>query len=891
MRILTKIIVLLCVILSVCFLALSLLVHSERLRAKALLRDEQQMEEQFFDRLARLKGSSLEMFTTDYTYWDEMVRFLSTGDRRWASAIIDTALPTYQASVAWVFRTDFSLVYSVNTLNAPSLAGLPVPRDVLNRLFGAGPFPHFFLVTPGGLLEIRGAPIQPSSDHNRITAPRGYFLAGRIWNDAYIAELEELSGLTIQVTDRPQAAMESFQKDIKFSRTLRGWDETPVRYITLHRNSDMEEGFTLASRQQFLLLVVFSLTLIVGLTIFLTRWVSHPLRLLSRGLAEQNPEVVHRLRGDVSEFGRLARLIQDFMEQKTALSKEITERQRVEQALRESEERYALAAQGANEGLWDWNVEKNEMYFSPRWKSALGYEDHEVEHSPHEWFTRIHPDDIERVHAALSAHQGGTTPLFECEHRMRSRDGSYRWVLSRGIAVRDPSGNLSRIAGSQTDITDRMLHDALTGLPNRALFRDRLQHAVSRAQRHPEYVFAVMLLDLDGFKLVNESLGHATGDRLLIETARRLEASLRASDTVARLGSDEFVLLIEDVPDASESLHVADRLQATLAQPFMLDGDEVYATGTIGIALSVLGYERVDDLLRDVEIALHRAKSVGPSKREVFNAGMHARAVNRLKLETDLRGALERRELLLYYQPIVASPLRHIVGFESLLRWAHPDRGLVSPTEFIPVAEETGLIIPIGEWVLQEACRQAHAWHVAYPSIEPVMISVNLSGKQFARPDLIELIHNVLRETRLAPDRLKIELTESVLMDSAPLVAEVLGRLKAVGVRISLDDFGTGYSSLGYLHRFPIDTLKIDRSFVLTIPQPGERSPIVDAIVTLAHGLGMEVTAEGVESPEQMDYLAALGCETLQGFYFSRPLPANEAAVLLTADPPWLAAA
>jgi EAL domain-containing protein (putative c-di-GMP-specific phosphodiesterase class I) len=307
--------------------------------------------------------------------------------------------------------------------------------------------------------------------------------------------------------------------------------------------------------------------------------------------------------------------------------------------------------------------------------------------------------------------------------------------------------------------------------------------------------------------------------------------------------------------------------------------------------LSTLGYEQVEDLLRDVEIALHRAKGLGTSKYEIFDAGMHSRAVTRLKLETDLRGALERNELLLHYQPIVALPSCRIIGFESLLRWAYPGRGLVSPAEFIPVAEDTGMIVPIGAWVLKEACRQARAWHVAYPSTDPVMISVNLSGKQFARPELIEQIQSVLRETGLAASLLKIELTESVLMDNAASVAETLGRLKALGIQISLDDFGTGYSSLGYLHTFPIDTLKIDRSFVVTLSQPGDRSPIVNAIITLAHSLGMDVIAEGVETREQLDSLAALGCESIQGYYFSRPLPATEAATLLAAEPPWLAAA
>lgn len=571
-------------------------------------------------------------------------------------------------------------------------------------------------------------------------------------------------------------------------------------------------------------------------------------------------------------------------------------RKRMEEALRESEERYALAARGTNDGLWDWDLPTNQVYFSPRWKSMIGYEEHQISNSPDEWFSRVHPEDIDGLKAQIAAHLDGQTAQYENEHRMLHRDGTLRWMLCRGLVVRDAHGKASRMAGSQTDITQGKVADALTGLPNRTLFVDRLARSVERAKRRKGSLFAVLFLDLDRFKVVNDSLGHMIGDQLLIAIARRLESCLRAGDTVARLGSDrllarlggdEFTILLDDIRDVSEATRVADRIQKELMFPFNLGGHDVFTTASIGIALSATGYERPEDLLRDADTAMYRAKALGKARCEIFDTVMHARAVARLQLETDLRRAVERQELQNHYQPIVSLQTGTIAGFEALVRWKNPRRGLILPSEFIPVAEETGLILSIGPWVLLEACCQLSRWQMQRPDSPQLTVSVNLSGKQFMQPDLVEQTAQILRKANLDPRSVKLEITESVIMENTESVTAMLMQLRALNIQLGIDDFGTGYSSLSYLHRFPIDTLKIDRSFVSRMGVERENAAIVRTIVSLAHNLGMNVIAEGVETKEQLAQLRALGCEYAQGDFFSRPLDGEAATALISAEPLW----
>ena len=561
------------------------------------------------------------------------------------------------------------------------------------------------------------------------------------------------------------------------------------------------------------------------------------------------------------------------------------ERSRAEAAVRASEERLVLAVRGSGDGVWDWHVPSNRVHFSPRWKALLGFGEQEVGESPEDWFDRVHPDELAGMLANLNAHLKGTTARFEGEVRMQHRDGGWRWMLLRGLAARDAWGKASRVAGTMTDVSDRKraeerllhdaLHDGLTGLPNRALLIDRLSLALGQARRRHEFRFAVLFLDLDRFKEVNDSLGHDLGDELLVAIARRLGACLRPGDTVARLGGDEFAVILNDVEGLSRATRVAERVLGQLAMPFRLGGHHVQTSGSIGIALSSEGYDRPEDMLRDADTAMYRAKSNGRARYEVFDRGMLHGAVALHRLEGELRHAVERGEFTLHYQPIVTLADGSVRGFEALLRWQHPQRGLIYPEEFLAVAEDSGLSVPIGWWVLREACRQARAWGGPPPDGEPPFVSVNVSAKQFRDRDLVAQLAEILAETGLDPRRLRLELTEKVLMETSERTEERLARLSQLEVGLDIDDFGTGFSSLACLYRYPTTTVKIDRSFVAAVGRPDNGSVLVQTMVALARNLGMDVIAEGVETEAQRAALCVLDCRQGQGYLFSRPLEAE----------------
>ncbi|NLT32964.1 MAG: EAL domain-containing protein [Acidobacteria bacterium] len=564
-------------------------------------------------------------------------------------------------------------------------------------------------------------------------------------------------------------------------------------------------------------------------------------------------------------------------------------RKHAEEALRESEERYALAARGVNDGLWDWDLSGNRMYFSPRWKSMLGWQEHEIGDDPDEWFRRIHPDDVDRVRADIAAHLEDQTPHYEDEYRILHRDGNYLWMLGRGLAVRNCNGKASRIAGSQTDITRGKVVDVLTGLPNRVLFMDRLARSFKRARRRKDRTFALIFLDLDSFKMINDNLGHMIGDQVLVAVAGRLECTVRSSDsvarlgrnhTIARLGGDEFTILLEGISGVTDAVRVAERISSDLANPFLVGGQELFPSASIGIAIYNPTYQSPEEMLRDADTAMYSAKALGKGRYEVFDANMRANTTARLQMETEFLRAIERREFENYYQVIVSLKTGRICGFEALVQWNNSARGILSPGKFITMAEETGLIIPLGQWVLETACQQMRIWQARFPNDPPLTINVNLSSRHFLQSNILQQCRAILHETQLPHSSLNLEVTESAMMPDPEAAIDLMTQLKDLGVKIALDDFGTGYSSLSYLHRFPLDSLKIDRSFIAQIMEDDE---IVRTIIAMARNLGLKVIAEGVETADQVGKLLDLGCELGQGYYFSVPVNAQEATDLLAA--------
>ncbi|MGC8627736.1 MAG: EAL domain-containing protein [Acidimicrobiales bacterium] len=561
------------------------------------------------------------------------------------------------------------------------------------------------------------------------------------------------------------------------------------------------------------------------------------------------------------------------------------------QAVRQSEERYALAASAANDGLWDWDLLTGHVYYSSRWKQILGYGEDAIGTSPEEWLGRVHPEDRPGLLRAIAEHRDNGGGAFEHEHRVRASDGGYRWVLCRGLGVAGYDGSVVRMVGSLTGIDDKhamaeklkhqALHDSLTGLPNRLLFLDRLSQVIAHARRRPGFEYAVLWLDLDGFKVVNDSLGHVAGDLLLKKVAERLAAQVREEDTAARFGGDEFAVLLHDAPDLAAAEAVVERIQQALGQPYDLGGQEVVVTASIGISTSANGYERAEDVIRDADIAMYKAKAAGRGNHAAFDASMYAGALARLRTETELRRAMELDELEIYYQPIVQLGSKALTGMEALVRWRHPERGLLPPGEFLPVAEDSGLIVPIGRWVQERTCRQVRAWKSAGLVSEDLRVSINLSNREFWYPGLVKEVDEVLARTAVPATWIVLEITEGVIMRDLEGALGVLRQLHERGFGVHIDDFGTGYSSLEALHRLPIDALKIDRGFVADLADEGRSNELVRTIVHLGHSLGLDVIAEGIETPEQYRVLSSMGCPEGQGYWFSFPVPAVQLEKLL----------
>ncbi len=560
------------------------------------------------------------------------------------------------------------------------------------------------------------------------------------------------------------------------------------------------------------------------------------------------------------------------------------------QDLAASEARYALAARAVNDGIWDWDLQSGRLYLSPRWQALLGRRPAATSGTEDDWFALVHEDDVSGLRLAIEAHLSGRTSLLQAKCRMRRADGSWRWMLTRGVAVDDPSGTPVRMAGSLTDITasrhtERQLqhdalHDSLTGLPNRALFMDRLERAVIRRRQNPGTTCAVLFLDADRFKLVNDTFSHSVGDLLIVALAGRISRELRPADTVSRLAGDEFAVLLEDIDarDAEQfATAVATRLNSALEEEFHVDGHRLFVTASTGIALP-RDHASAADLLRNADIAMYEAKHRGRNRFAVFDDSMHRRVADRLTLENQLREAVERSLLEVHYQPVVDLGSGRIRGFEALARWPSGWTP-VSPSEFIPVAEETGLITALGSQVMLTALEDLASWRRRGLIDETVQMSVNVSSRQLDDPAFPDQVVRALADTGVAGGSLRLEITEGTLMREPERMAQVVADVCGKGVELELDDFGTGYSSLAALHRFPVGALKIDRCFVTALMLDGDA--IVRSTVALGHSLGLKVIAEGIEEPAQLERLRELGCDYGQGYLLARPQPAARMGRLL----------
>lgn len=573
------------------------------------------------------------------------------------------------------------------------------------------------------------------------------------------------------------------------------------------------------------------------------------------------------------------------------LANNVTERLLAEQALRESESRYHTLAKISPVGIFRTDEKGNVLYVNERWCIMSGLK--EAQALEQGWSVALHIEDRERVlaqwHKAVEEKQP-----FESEYRYLRPDGVITWVFTQTIAEMAENGELLGYVGTITDITQRKqneellqyyaFHDPLTGLPNRTLFLERTRQAIASAKTDETGLFAVLLLDLDRFQMVKSSLGHSVADQLLFTTAERISSCLNVTDMAARVGLDEFAILLTNLNEITDANRIAEQIYQALSIPFTLNNHEVFVTASIGIAISSIGYERSEDLLRAADMARNQVKSTKKGGYALFELEWHTKAVQRLWLETDLRRAIEREELRVYYQPIISLKTGKITGFEALVRWQHPKRGLVFPGEFIPLAEETGLIVLIDRWVLQEACRQIALWQQAFPDHTPLTISVNLSGFQLSQIGLIERIDQIIQESGIQRESLKLEITETILLGNHSSEKAMLEQLKSLGIQLLIDDFGTGYSSLARLHQLPIDTLKIDRSFVNGIEVNPESTEIIRTIISLAHILDMDVIAEGVETAEQLAQLRSLQCESGQGYFISQPVDKDAAEDLLRSD-------
>ncbi len=866
-----------------------------RLERREALKNIQRLK----DAITTTRGS-LDLVVKDWSAWDDTYAFIKDRNAAYQkSSLTDSSLSNLNINLIAYLDVNGRTVF-IKALQNGHQTRLPTGLETYLKpgspmLHGSNPssMTSGLMRLPSGSMLVASRPILTSDGRG---PSRGTLLMARYFDDELLTELGKVTHLSLsRISLQDRALADNDREDIaalytgqeavvhpEGNRTVAGYFllrdvfGTPATVVQMKEPRQIYLQGEISLRYMLISLTVIGLVFGALSVWLLERDVLSRLTRLSNEVSRVGQSAQSSASVTVDgqdELGSLAATINTTFR---ALERAQIELQHREHELRVSEERYALAAQGANDGLWDWDIETDRLYLSERFNKILGYGQDEITPTSVTWKALSHPEDRERLEDEMRAHLEGHSPNFASQIRLLHKNGTYRWVLCRGLAVRDANSKAHRMAGSLTDLAERgSYYDTLTGLPSRRLFMDRLDRAVAHHARDERFGFSVLFMDVNRFKVLNDSLGHLIGDQLLVQMARRLEENMRPGDTVARLSGDEFVVLIENLNAHGEPSALAERLRRALGKPFMLDGHEVFSGISIGIATSPIGWTS-SDYLRAADTAMYRAKALGTGI-EVYDATMHTEALERMKIETGLRYALDRDELRVFYQPVVSLETGRAVGFEALVRWQHPERGLLEPGAFLPIAEETSLIAEIDAWVLRTACAQAVGWPTS-PHEPARTVSVNFSSRSLAEPGLFERVKAALEETGLPARRLRLEITETALIKSGDHLQVALAQLRQLGVAILLDDFGQGYSSLSYLHRFPINTLKIDRAFVNDLVRldkaNGESSEIVQTIIALAHNMGIDVIAEGIETREQCSKLRALGSEYGQGYLFASPMDA-----------------
>ncbi|MDZ7799340.1 MAG: EAL domain-containing protein [Trueperaceae bacterium] len=773
---------------------------------------------------------------------------------------------------------------SLHTAVAQGAPGDREVQEAWQRARGADATPRGLLQVGDATAIVASTPLERPGDAARV----GTLFVGRVIDADLIRQIESLTHLEIDM--RPYGAEDLPPPFARARRAIDGGTARPIEPV----DENTIVGFTRLrdvggapvllvrvatprpiaqqareSRTALLLGTAGVGSVLVVAVVALLQWGLLPRflrmsRSVRRIAAEQDASLRVRAHGS-DELGQLGRDVNAMLDSLQASQK----------ALRESEARYALVARGANDGMWDWDLELGEVLYSARFLALLGEPAEDTRDGPELWRGRMHSDDLPRFEAKLARFRQGQSRFFEDEHRLCRADGRWRWMLARGAAT-PAEGRPVRIAGSLTDITERGVFDPATGLPNRVLLRSRLAQAAERAREGTGSSVAVVALGLERFKAVTDGLGAQAVERVSTEIARRLQSGLRAGDMIARLGGEDFVAVLEDAGTAEQVLGVLEGVRAAMSKPLALGGATVHMPVTAGVVMDLARYDRPDEAIDDAVLARDQARRAG-QRVAWFDPEMQRRIAERQRTESELRTAIEGGRLALHYQPIVDLETGGVYGFEALVRWPHPTRGLLAPAAFVELAEETGLIVPLGAWVLHEAIRVAARWSSAAGPREGPMMHINLSAKQLLASGLVDTVRGALAEHEVDPARVELEVTESVMITHGGEAAEVLAQLRRVGVRLAVDDFGTGHSSLAYLHDLPVQTLKVDRSFVFRMTEDVRSRKIVHTIVQLGNGLGMDVVGEGIETEAHLDAVRAAGVRLAQGYYFAKPLPLEQA--------------